>query len=79
MTDHLTTVYISVPDWGSTCFYATCFYAFVNSMINFTNMYIITFVHYIGIFFSVPSKHEMCKYKYIYIYIFLRHKKDISF
>ena len=34
-------------------------------MINFTNMYIITFVHYIGIFFSVPCKHEMCKYKYI--------------
>ena len=33
-------------------------------MINFTNMYIITFVHYIGIFFSVPCKHEMCKYKY---------------
>ena len=35
-------------------------------MINFTNMYIITFVHYI-VFFSVPCKHEMCKYKYIYI------------
>ena len=30
---------------------STCFYPFVNSMINFTNMYIITFVHYIGIFF----------------------------
>ena len=48
----------------------TCFYPFVNSMINFTNMYIITFVHYIGIFFLFLVR-TRCVNTNIYIYIWL--------